>query len=83
MGDLVGSTSRSHSRTIMAEREAIVEAINIHHAVGHNDEELIKTYVENGGDLEARDKDYLTPLHVAAAGGLRTVVEFLTKHKAR
>lgn len=67
----------------MADCGAIVGAIDIHNAVSHNDEGLIKNYVGNGGDLEARDKDYLTPLHVAAAGGFRTVVEFLTKHKAR
>lgn len=57
--------------------------IDIHRAVGQNDEEIIHKFVLGGGNLEARDKDWLTPLHVAAAGGFLTVVEFFMKHKGR
>lgn len=59
----------------------LVETMDIHRAVAENDEGLIKKYVLSGFDLEARDKDYLTPLHVAAAGGQRAVVEFFMKHQ--
>lgn len=57
--------------------------INVHTAVQRNDEVAIKKYAERGGDLETRDKDALTPLHVAAAGGFTNVVEFLTKKGCR
>lgn len=56
---------------------------NIHAAVTLNDEGYIKRYVSQGGDLEVRDKDALTPLHVAAAGGFENVVEYLAKQGAR
>lgn len=61
---------------------AVPEAIDIHHAVAQNHEEQVKKYVFSGQDLDCRDKDSLTPLHVAAAGGFRATVEFLVKHKA-
>lgn len=64
-----------------SEEEAI--AIDVHAAVQRNDEVVIKNYVLRGGNLEARDKDALTPLHVAAAGGFTNVVEYLTKEGAR
>lgn len=57
--------------------------IDVYAAVQNNDEVAIKQYAESGGDLEARDKDALTPLHVAAAGGYSNVVEFLTKKGCR
>ena len=63
--------------------DLVVEEIDIHRAVGRNDEELINKFVLGGGNLEARDKDWLTPLHVAAAGGLLAAVEFFMKHKGR
>lgn len=58
-------------------------SINIHAAVQRNDEVTIKNYAASGGDLEARDKDALAPLHVAAAGGFTNVVEFLAKNGCR
>lgn len=60
-----------------------IEAIDIHSAVKRNDEVQIKKFVCRGGNLEARDKDALTPLHVASAGGSAAVVEYLTKKGAR
>lgn len=59
------------------------EEIDIHRAVGFKDEESIHKYVVGGGDVEAKDKDSLTPLHLAAAGGFRTIVEFMIRHNAR
>lgn len=59
------------------------EPVDIHSAVKRNDEVQIKKYVCRGGDLEARDKDALTPLHVASAGGSAAVVEYLIKKGAR
>lgn len=59
------------------------EAIDIHAAIKRNDEEKIKKYIARGGDLEARDKDALTPLHVASAGGSAAVVECLIKKGVR
>ena len=69
-------------RVVAAASVTMVEAIDIHHAVARNDEEQIKKYVFSGQDLDRRDKDSLTPLHVAAAGGFRAIVEFLVKHQA-
>lgn len=70
------------SRVVSASQASVVEAIDIHHAVARNDEEQIKKYVFSGQDLDRRDKDSLTPLHVASAGGFRAIVEFLVKHEA-
>lgn len=60
-----------------------MEASGIHRAVARNDEEEIKRYVEGGGDLDVRDQNDLSPLHIASAGGFSSVVEFLIKHSAR
>lgn len=52
-------------------------SVDIHDAVQNSQEDEIKQYVAQGGDLEARDKDHCTPLHVAAAGGLLDVCQYL------
>lgn len=56
--------------------------VDIHSAVAHNREEEIKTYVDGGGAIDARDANNLTPLHIASAGGFSNIVEFLIKHNA-
>lgn len=66
----------------LQEKDSQRETIDIHLAVAHNDEERIKTYVSGGGDLDARDRNNLSPLHIASAGGFSSVVEFLLRNKA-
>lgn len=56
--------------------------VDIHGAVANNEEAQIKRYVDGGGDLNARDGNNLTPLHIASAGGFSSAVEFLIKHNA-
>jgi len=39
--------------------------------------EKIKEAVENGADVNSKDYDYRTPLHVASYFGRRDIVEYL------
>ncbi|CAM9922472.1 unnamed protein product [Hapterophycus canaliculatus] len=65
-----------------SDSQEVCGGVDIHLAVAHNDEEQIKAYVSGGGDLDARDRNNLSALHIASAGGFSSVVEFLLRNKA-
>jgi len=43
---------------------------------------LLEYFVENGGDVNVRDKTSMTPLHIAAQDGHHSIVEYLVTHGA-
>ncbi|KAG1677111.1 Protein phosphatase 1 regulatory subunit 16A [Nymphon striatum] len=62
---------RGITQTLIDETRSATELLMLHD---------LKIIAENGGDLEFKDHQNATPLHVGAANGYLAVVEFLLDH---
>ena len=58
------------------------ESTPLHFAAGYNHPEVVKLLLENGADIEAKDKGGLVPLHNACSYGHYEVAELLIKYGA-
>lgn len=58
------------------------ESTPLHFAAGYNHLEVVKLLLENGADIEAKDKGCLVPLHNACSYGHYEVAELLIKYGA-
>ena len=52
------------------------------HAVGKGNADLVCRFIQNGADPNARDYNYCTPIHVAAARNLEDIVLYLIEISA-
>ena len=55
----------------------------MHHAAEYNILEIAELLIENGADVNAKDEDGDTPLHVAVYRNSVEVKELLKKHGAK
>lgn len=61
----------------MAAAEINGAGVDIHGAIERGDLDSVTKYIKSGGDLERKDWDQCTPLHIACAGGFTQIVQLL------
>jgi len=62
---------------ILALTTATVSAAAIHEAVRNGETETVKRLIENGADVNARDYQHETPLHIASGRGNTEIAQLL------
>jgi len=56
--------------------------MSLHEAAERGNLELVKTHLQQGSDINAKDRDRMTPLHHAVFSGHIEIVECLLDHGA-
>jgi ankyrin repeat protein len=54
----------------------------LHRAAQYDDREVIELLIDNGAQLNARDKEGNTPVGVALMNGRKEIAKFLRRHGA-